>query len=234
MNNLKTYGIILASGTGTRFESDVPKQFVKIGNKTILEHSIEAFENANIIDKIIVVITPEYKQLAEQLLFKNNYKKIFKLIKGGETRKDSSSIAINSIEEDEANILIHDCARPLVTQKIISDCVEALKTYDAVGVAIPATDTVIEVQDDIVTAIPNRNNLRQIQTPQCFKLSLIKKAHELANNDKSFTDDCGLIVKYQLANVFVVNGDIKNFKITYPNDIFIAEKMLQNNKCNKL
>ena len=228
MQNLKSYGIILASGTGSRYGADIPKQFVKIAGKTILEHTIEIFEKAKGIDDIIIVITPEYRTMAEEILLKNNYKKVSKLLNGGEIRKESSFIGISSIAEDEANVLIHDCARPFLTQKIIDDCIEALKTYDAVDVAIPSADTIVEIDDNnIIQNIPHREKLRRGQTPQCFKLSLIKKAHELSKNDKNFTDDCGLIVKYNLADVFVVEGDVENIKVTYPSDIFMADRLFQ-------
>ena len=224
---IKNYGIILASGSGSRYGSDIPKQFIKIAGKTILEHTIEIFENAPEIDEISLVITPEYRHVAENILLNNNYKKVTKLLNGGETRKDSSYIGINSIEDDEANVLIHDCARPFLTPKIITNCVEALKKYSAIDVAIPATDTVIEVENNIISKIPERSKLMRGQTPQCFKLSLIKKAHELSQNDKNFTDDCGLIVKYNLAEVFIVEGDVENIKVTYPSDIFIADRLFQ-------
>lgn len=224
---IKNYGIILASGSGSRYGSDIPKQFIKIAGKTILEHTVEIFENSPEIDEISLVITPEYRHVAENILLKNKYKKVTKLLNGGETRKDSSFIGINSIEENEANVLIHDCARPFLTNKIIADCVEALKKYDAIDVAIPATDTVIEVENGIISKIPERSKLMRGQTPQCFKLSLIKKAHELSKNDKNFTDDCGLIVKYNLADVFVVEGDVENIKVTYPSDIFMADRLFQ-------
>lgn len=224
---IKNYAIILASGTGSRYGSDIPKQFIKIAGKTILEHTIEVFEKASQIDEIFVVITPEYRHVAENILLKNHFSKVTKLLNGGEMRKDSSFIGINAVDEAEANVLIHDCARPFVTQKIISECVEALKTYSAIDVAIPATDTVIEVEENIISSIPNRSRLMRGQTPQCFKLSLIKKAHELSKNDKNFTDDCGLIVKYNLAPVYVVNGDTENIKVTYPSDIFMADRLFQ-------
>ena len=228
MSDLKNYGIILASGTGSRYGADIPKQFVKIAGKTILEHTIDVFEKAEGIDDIIIVITPEYRTMAEEILLKNNYKKISKLLNGGEIRKESSYIGINSIAEDEANVLIHDCARPFLTKKIIDNCIEALKTYDAVDVAIPSTDTIVKVdENNIIQSIPQRASLRRGQTPQCFKLSLIKKAHELSKNDKNFTDDCGLIVKYGLADVFVVEGDVENIKVTYPSDIFMADRLFQ-------
>ena len=144
---MKNYSIILASGSGSRYGSDIPKQFVKIAGKTILEHTIEIFEKAKEIDEIFVIITPEYRHFAEEILVKNNFKKVSKLLNGGAIRKESSYIGISAVEEDEANVIIHDCARPFLTQKIISDCIEALKKYDAIDVAIPSADTIIEIDD---------------------------------------------------------------------------------------
>lgn len=224
---MKNYAIILASGTGTRYKNNLPKQFVKIAGKTVLEHTIDIFEKLKAIDEIILVITPEYKHFTEEILLKHNYKKISKLLNGGETRKESSYIGINSITDEEANVIIHDCARPFLTENIIINCIEALKKYDAVDVAIPSADTIIKVSDKIIDSIPNRNELMRGQTPQCFKLSLIKKAHELSSNDTNFTDDCGLIIKYNLAKVYVVNGDEENIKITYPSDIYMADRLFQ-------
>lgn len=224
---MKNYGIILASGTGNRYGSDVPKQFVKIAGKTVFEHTVEIFEKAKEIDEIIVVITPDYRHYAEELILKNNYKKISKLLNGGDTRKESSSIGIHSIDDEEANVIIHDCARPFLSQRIIKDCVKALETYNAVDVAIPSADTIIKVKENIIEKIPERKYLMRGQTPQCFKLSTIKKAHELSKNDTNFTDDCGLIVKYNLAEVYVVDGEGENIKITYPEDIYMADRLFQ-------
>lgn len=150
-----------------------------------------------------------------------------KLLNGGETRKESSYIGISAIEE-EANVIIHDCVRPFLTQRIIKDCIKALDTYNAVDVAIPSADTIIKVdENNVIQHIPQRAKLRRAQTPQCFKLSTIKKAHELSKNDSNFTDDCGLIVKYNLGEVFVVEGDVENIKVTYPSDIFMADRLFQ-------
>ena len=224
----KNYAIILASGSGSRYGSELPKQFLKIAGKTILEHTIEIFENISEIDGICVVITPEYRYVAENIILKNSYKKIISLLNGGETRKDSSYIGIRSIDDEDANVIIHDCARPFLSKRTIKDCIEALKKYDAIDVAIPTTDTIIEVDEkNIIKNIPVRANLRRGQTPQCFKLPIIKKAHELSKNDTNFTDDCGLIIKYNLCDVFVVQGDIENIKITYPSDIYMADRLFQ-------
>lgn len=224
---MKNYGIILASGTGTRYGGDIPKQFVKIAGKTVFEHTIAIFEASKEIDEIIVVITPEYHHFGEELIVKNSFKKVTKLLNGGETRKESSSIGINSIDDEDANVIIHDCARPFLSQRIIKDCIKALETYNAVDVAIPSADTIIKVKENIIENIPERKYLKRGQTPQCFKLSVIKKAHELSKNDTNFTDDCGLIIRYGLGDVYVVEGDVENIKITYPEDIYMADRLFQ-------
>ena len=224
---MKTIAIILASGSGSRFGNELPKQFTKIGDKTILELSTEAFERVNGIDSIILVVTPEYVDYVKEIVDKNNYKKVIKVIAGGAERKDSSFIGVNAVEEAEANVLIHDCARPLISKRVIEDCISALSVHNAVAVGIPSTDTMIEVKNNIITNIPERANLMRIQTPQCFKLSIIKKAHELSKNDKNFTDDCGLVVRHDLCDIYVVSGERSNIKITYPEDIYFAENFIK-------
>ena len=222
---LTNYAIVLASGTGSRYGGNVPKQFEKIAGRTILEHTLDVFEKSDYTDKIVLVITPEYREKAEQILSQNNYKKLVKILNGGEQRKDSSYIGVSSIEETEANVFIHDCARPFVTERIIKECAEALNKYKAVNVAVQSTDTIYTVKNSFIESIPERKYLMRAQTPQCFKLSVIKKAHELSKNDNNFTDDCGLVVKYKLADVYIVEGDIENIKITYPSDIYLAERI---------
>lgn len=218
------YAIILASGSGNRFGGETPKQFLKIQEKTILEHTVEAFESNKKIDRIIVVTNPEFITQTQNLLEK--YSKIYKIITGGATRKDSSFNGVNSIEDSEANVLIHDCARPFIKGSIITNCIEALETNIAVAVAIPSTDTVIEVQNEKIKSIPKRENMMCIQTPQCFKLSLIKKAHDLAKNNTNFTDDCGLVINQNLADIKILEGDVENIKITYRSDIEKATQIL--------
>ena len=227
LNKLKNYAVILASGTGNRFGSKIPKQFIQISGKTILERSIEIFETNKYIDEIILVITPEYINLFKEIQNKNNFKKIKKVLPGGKTRKDSSYIGISAIMDVEANVLIHDCARPFLNQKILNKCINALNEHDAVNVAITATDTIMQVKDGFIESIPERKYLMQSQTPQCFKLSLIKKAHELSKNENNFTDDCSLVVKYDLTKIFIVEGDKTNIKITHPIDEFIAEYIIK-------
>ena len=227
---MKNIAIILASGTGTRSGFDIPKQFIKISNRTIFEMSISIFEENKSIDEIYIVVYEKFVELAKKLIKQNKFKKIKKIINGGKTRKESSFNGVMAIDECEANILIHDCVRPFVTQKIINNILSALKTNNAVNVAIPVVDTTFVENNGYINTILNRATLMNSQTPQSFKLSIIKKAHELAkiNNDEDFTDDCGLIQKYNLTPIYIVDGDKNNIKITYPEDFEFA-KLIEKN-----
>lgn len=225
---MKNIAIILASGTGERFGENVPKQFYQFEGKTLLEHAIDAFEKNKNIDEIILVTNPKFRDLAENILNKNDYKKITKVLNGGKTRVESSYIGTSEAPE-EANVLIHDAVRAFVTQKIIDDNIEALKKHEAVGTAIESVDTIIQVdENNVITSIPPRKFLKRVQTPQSFRANLIKKAHELALKDEnaSFTDDCGLILRYNLAPIHIVDGDEINLKITQKNDLKIIENLL--------
>lgn len=225
---MKNIAIILASGTGERFGEKIPKQFYKFEGKTILEHSIDAFEKNKNIDEIILVTNPKFRDLAEEILRNNDYKKVTKLLNGGKTRVESSYVGTSEAPE-ESNVLIHDAVRAFVTQKIIDDNIEALKKYEAVGTAIDTVDTIIQVDEsNVITAIPPRKFLKRVQTPQSFRANLIKKAHEMAlkDEDANFTDDCGLILRYNLAPIHIVDGDELNVKITHKNDLNVIKNML--------
>ena len=228
---MKHYAIILASGNGSRIGLNIPKQFYKLKNKTILEYSIEIFEKHQSIDNIIIVSNPDFIDLTKEIIEKNNYKKVKKILPGGNTRQKSSYIGVKSIDDNDVKVLIHDAVRPFVSKQIIDNCISALEKYNAINVAIESVDTILEIdENNFVKSIPNRKNLMRCQTPQCFNLTTIKKAHELANNDSNYaaTDDCGLILKYNLDKVYIVKGDEKNIKITYPSDLIIAENILEN------
>ncbi len=227
---MKTYAIVLASGIAQRFNPSGPqlKQFAKVAGRTLLEHVIDLFEHSEGIDEIFVVITPGYRGAAETILKGGAYKKVSRLLEGGATRRESSRIGISAIPEEEAQVVIHDCARPLLSGRIVRDCLEALKNYDAVDVAIPTADTIIRVNaGGFIEEIPERSHLMRGQTPQCFKLSLIRRAHELAASDETYTDDCGLVVRHKLAPVFVVAGERANIKVTWPEDLHLADKFFQ-------
>ena len=224
---MKTYGILLAGGVGSRFGTEVPKQFAKVAGKKVIEHTLDVFERHPSIDYIIIVVNPYYVEEVKNIVIRNKYSKVIKILGGGKTRQESSYIGISSIEDEEAFVVIHDAVRPFISYRILDDCIDSLKYYDAVDVAIPATDTIIEVDENfLITNIPDRKRMWRGQTPQCFKLSVIKKAHEKAKEEGFVgTDDCGLVLRYNLGEIYVVKGDRRNIKITYPEDIYLADKI---------
>ena len=229
---MKNTAIILASGAGSRFGSEIPKQFIKLNDKTILEYSISAFEQNDNINEIIVVSNPDFIEDTKNII-QNKYRKVTSVISGGKTRRQSSYIGVNHIKEKDINVLIHDGARPFVSQKIINECIDALKTYKAVNVAVDSSDTIVEVDSkNIIKSMPVRKSLRRCQTPQCFRLEIIKKAHELAEKNKleDITDDCGIVLKYNLADIYTVDGSVDNIKITYPKDIELAKLIINEQK----
>lgn len=227
---MKNIAVILAGGTGQRLGDTTPKQFLKIAGKKVIEHTLDVFQNHPLIDEIVVVSNPNHIQEMENIAVKNEYSKLKKILQGGKERYHSSLSAINAYEE-EVNLIFHDAVRPLVNERIISDCVIALEKYNAVDVAIPTTDTIIKIDDKgYINGIPSRADLRNGQTPQAFKHSVIKKAYEKALQDPDFitTDDCGVVYKY-LPNepVYVVRGEQFNMKLTYKEDLFLLDKLFQ-------
>jgi 2-C-methyl-D-erythritol 4-phosphate cytidylyltransferase len=203
-----------------------------LAGRTLLERSVAAFEHAPGVDAILVVMAAGHAPRAAGLLATCGFRKLTKVIGGGATRADSTRAAIAELGEDECDVLFHDAARPLVDQQTIAGCVAALAGSRAVGVAVPSSDTIAVVSDGVMTAIPRRDSLVRCQTPQGFRLSVIRRAHELAAADPAFgdlpaTDDCGIVLRYlPEISVHVVPGSEQNIKITYPRDLGIAESLL--------
>lgn len=223
--------IILAGGTGVRLEKSLPKQFFKVAGKMVMEHAVDAFEKNELIDEIAIVINNHYLFMIEDMIIKNEWKKVKRILIGGKERYHSSLAAVNAYHSlKDANLIFHDAARPLVSQRIISDVVNAMDNFNAVDVAINSADTIIEVQNDIITAIPERIKMLRGQTPQGFKQRLISRAYELALQDDNFkaTDDCGVVKKYlPEEKIYVVKGEEINMKLTYPEDTYLLDKLFQ-------
>ena len=215
------YAIILASGKGQRVGGEIPKQFIKIKDKTLLEHTISVFEKNKNTDKIILVVNEEWVDFCKSFKFS----KLYKVVKGGPRRQDSSKIGVDLVEENNAKVLIHDGARPFITDEIINDCYNALNSYNAIDTGIEAVDTTVQVDENkIITNILDRKTLIRCQTPQGFKSGLIKHAHKLAcEQNLEVTDDVSLVVKLNLDKVYVVQGSEKNLKITYKDDIKLID-----------
>ncbi|WP_407306617.1 D-ribitol-5-phosphate cytidylyltransferase [Acinetobacter sp.] len=230
---MKNIAVILSGGSGSRFGGALPKQFTKLAGKAIIEYTIDVFQNSEDIDEIIIVSQTQHIHHTWELIKKNNWSKITKVVTGGAERFDSTYSALTALRGNETTckVLFHDAVRPLVTQQIISNCLIALQDFDAVDVVISSADTLVEVYDDgCISNIPNRSFMRRGQTPQAFTLGTIQLAYSkaLEINRKTFTCDCG-VVRAMLPQVRVatVEGNERNIKVTHPVDLFIAEKFLQ-------
>ncbi len=225
----KNVAIILAGGSGVRFGAEKPKQLVKLAGKTVIEHTIEKFEKHPLIDKIYLVVNPSYRDYIEELI-KGKYSKVKKVLNGGKTRQESSSIGITACEEEDENILVHDAVRPFISAEIISEMIKQLENHVAIDVAIPSPDTIIQINDEhFIVDIPQRKYMWRGQTPQGFKKDVLLKAHNLAKEKgiENASDDCSLILKLSLGDIYVISGSKYNIKITYPLDIHIADKIFQ-------
>jgi len=227
MTNIKA--VILASGTGTRFNDTQPKQFAKLAGLPVLVHTLKVFESSRCIAGIVVVTPDEFVDQIWRLADQYGLGKIVKVVVGGATRQESSFIGINCCGPGTDYVLVHDSVRPFVTHRVIEDLVAAVAEHNAVDTVIPSADTIVEVDEaGFISNIPERSRLRRGQTPQAFSYGLILSAHQKALTDGVYnsTDDCSLVLR-QGHKVYVVPGDEQNIKITYPLDLHIADKLFQ-------
>ena len=234
---MKNIAVILAAGSGTRVGGSVPKQFLPLADgKTVLETCVDAFEQNERIDKIIIVTLPDYIAKVQESMLLCGWQKVADIILGGKERWESSWNAVQELTMhdaqctmyDDINILLHDCARPFVSQRILNDVCEALEQHEAVTVAVPATDTMYSVDGSQCTMhdvrlvdIPDRSTMFRAQTPQAFRLSVIRQAYERAIQDPSLqaTDDCGIVHKYLPETpIYIIKGEESNRKLTFQED----------------
>ena len=253
---MQNIAVILAGGIGARVGGNTPKQLLPLPDgHSVLEHAVNAFEQSPQIHEVCIVMHPDYIAYAEQMLLANAWQKVHHIIPGGKERWESSVNAIRaitnyplSITQKEINLLLHDAARPFVSQEIIARVCEALEEHEAVTVAIPSTDTVYEMADNTVARIPQRSTIMRAQTPQAFRLELIAEAyaralspiansHGVASNSSQCerplgetpshnlkeviaTDDCGIVHKHMPhIPIHIVLGEEQNRKITFKEDI---------------
>ena len=230
------FAAILAGGIGSRMGgTDTPKQFLTLGDKPVIIHTIDKFVINSKFDKILVLSPQSFVNHTKNLIneyFGENDDII--VLKGGDTRNDT---LINSIEfikenfeiDDDSIIVTHDSVRPFVTHRIIEDNIEAAKEFGACDTVVPATDTIVEsVDSKIITDIPIRDNYYQGQTPQSFKINKLSELINSLSNEETniLTDACKIFV-LKGEEVHLVNGEITNIKITYPYDLKLANTILK-------
>jgi 2-C-methyl-D-erythritol 4-phosphate cytidylyltransferase len=222
---MSTIAIILAGGSGSRLSSKEPKQFLEIGGKTLLEICLARFQAHPGIDGIVLVCPAASLPRAEKIVAGGAFSKVAKVLAGGRTRQESSAIAVAALPAGAEKVLIHDAARALVPPAVLDRVLQALAAAGAVMPVLPAGDTTVRIDDSgRVTAVLDREKLRRAQTPQGFKLEIIRRAHELTASEgfHDAGDDCSLVLRYKLAPVVTVDGDAANIKVTVPLDMIIA------------
>lgn len=229
---METVAVILAAGSGSRTGLSTPKQFLLLGGKTVLEHSVQTFHDHPGIDQVVIVTSTEFIPKVQDMVKADNWTKVTAVLAGGKERFDSSLAAVRHFsDKPDTVMLFHDAARPLVSARIISDTLKAMETFNAVDVAIPAVDTIVQCDaaGTVMESVQNRNLLWRMQTPQGFRQKTIAKAYEIALMDSGFTatDDCGTVLRYlPHEKVGIVRGDEKNIKLTYADDLPLMEFLL--------
>ena len=224
---MKNIVFILAGGTGSRVGGDTPKQLLPLQDgRSVLEHSVDAFEQAPCIEEISIVMHPDWMDEAKQLCERNNWSKVTKIIPGGKERWESSWHALLAYADasEQVSLWFHDAARPFVSQRILADVAEALEQHEAVTVAVPVTDTLYKVESGElrVKSIPARSEYMRAQTPQAFHYDLVFEAYTraLADDYMVATDDAGIVRRYEPnCKIQIVLGEEANRKITYKEDL---------------
>ena len=229
------FGVIVAGGVGMRLGADRPKQFLDLNGKPIIMHTLQAFLECRELDQIYMGVHPEWMEhmanLVGTYVEKEEQERVH-LVPGGAERNETIMNVIDQIEadfgtEDVHYIITQDGVRPFVSQRLIKEHVEAVAAFDAVDTAIPAVDTIIVSMDgETISEIPERKYLYQSQTPQSFRMDLLKKLYmELTEDEKKILTDACKICTVRGVPVRMVMGDVTNMKITTAADFEIAKIM---------
>ncbi|MBP3621363.1 MAG: 2-C-methyl-D-erythritol 4-phosphate cytidylyltransferase [Lachnospiraceae bacterium] len=233
--------IVLAGGSGSRMNSDVAKQFLMLQGKEILYYSLKTFqENENISDIILVARTEDMEYCKSNIVEKYGFHKVKRICAGGKERYNSVYNGLCLVEELSKDIknevvMIHDGARPFVTNSMIDESIGNMKFGSACTVGVPVKDTikiVFEIYGEIYSKeTPDRNTLYQIQTPQTFRYELIRSGYERMFQDTKYniTDDTMIVEQYMGMGCKIIMGSYENIKITTPEDLEFAEKIVEKN-----
>ena len=219
---MKTTAIIVAAGSGSRFNSDTPKQFLKINGKAVIEHTIMRFIEAPSIDEIVLVLGADRIDGFDR----SGFAKVTAVVAGGGTRAESVAAGIAAVSNDTELIAVHDGARPLVSTDEIERTIDAAKASGAACLVAPVTDTIKSIHGNAIAATLDRTKLRRALTPQVFEKGLLLKAFEGVTFDESITDECYLVEKLGTP-ITIVEGSSQNIKITHQEDLALAEALLR-------
>lgn len=221
--------IVLAAGQGKRMGSAVPKQFLELDGKPLLYYSLECFEKSELISEIILVTGKDAIPFCWRIVERYGFKKVKYVVPGGKERYDSVYEGLKACEACDI-VYIHDGARPFPDAEMLNRCMEAALEYGACVAAVPSKDTIkIGTEEGIVKETPDRKTLWNVQTPQVFQYDLISKAHrEIRKGSmEGVTDDSMIVESLHLCPVKLVMGSYDNIKVTTPEDLVVAENILQ-------
>ncbi len=219
---MKITAILLLGGKGVRFGSPVPKQFLNLSGKKVYQHTLAVFKKIDLIEEIILVCPENYLKTIKSEVC--NEKTL--VVSGGADRQESSFNGLLACSKGTTHVVIHDGARPFVSEEIIHKNIQALSSYDAVNTCISSNDTIVHsTNKKIISSIPDRTQYLRGQTPQSFRYSTILNAHKNSSKVHA-TDDCSLI-NASKNSIFIVDGCEKNLKITTELDLFVAEQLLK-------
>lgn len=224
--------IVLAGGSGSRMNSDVAKQFMKLKGKEVLYYSLKVFqENKNISEIVLVTRSEDIEFCKTNIVDRYGFDKVSDVCAGGKERYDSVYMGLNRLDSNSNEIvIIHDGARPFITDRMIDESINAAEEYGACAVGMPVKDTIKIVNEDCFgIETPNRSTLYQIQTPQTFRLSLIMSAYGkmLVDKNHKITDDTMVVEQYEGVYSKIIQGAYENIKITTPEDLEIADKLVE-------
>ena len=222
LDTKNNYVIIVAGGSGTRMQAAVPKQFLLISDKPVLMHTIEAFFNSHTKPFIIVVLPTDYHHYWNELCAEHNFTIDHQLVSGGETRFHSVKNGLNLIEGD-AVIAVHDAVRPLTSQPVIDEAFRFAGEHGNCIVAVQSRDSIRQAKNNKTTAMV-RDEIYLVQTPQVFESDILRLAYQ-QEYKHTFTDDASVVEQLGI-NINIVPGSYTNIKITFPEDIAIAELLL--------
>jgi len=222
---------ILAGGTGTRMGESIPKQFLELDGIPIIIRTLDSFVRSPVIGRIVVAIHPDWLSELKKLLVKQFPETPIACIPGGDTRQASSWAALNFLTDSlpvPDIVLIHDAARCLIDTDLIGRCAQAAVQFGASTSAVPAVDTLACIENERIVHIPPRTDYVHIQTPQAFRLPLIREAHLSAMDSGEFaaSDDAQLVLNIG-QEVFVTPGNRTNIKISNPEDLETARRLLK-------
>jgi len=227
---MKTQAIIVAAGRGIRLKKNQPKALIVLGKKPMVALTLQCFERCPSVDSLILVGPPDHLDHFRKLVKTFRIKKVAKIVPGGKTRCQSVSNGLKALDSDSEIVLIHDGARPFVSNKVIQETIRVAQKQGAAIAAVPVKSTIKEADSStmIVQETLDRSKLWEVQTPQAFKRDIILKAHRY-NIDEDVTDDAALVERMGVG-VRIVVGDYHNMKVTTPEDLVLAEALMKNNK----